>query len=277
MDNILTQKKLFARLQKISNQQIKFLLRRQRLKFNRQELSFYVYMIFRHQLEMQAFKRLYRKHRLDISYQAFQKNINTVAPLVKFLFYKENKRRLIKPSNLCNIVDTTLLPSKLPESIRQQDYDNKKVTIRSKNNMNVHICGYKALVFINRHGLIYHARLMNINYSDQNILKDTADYLPQLRGVLLADRGFSNKAVRKRIHELTSCKLISPPHHKSKDELKPKEKKLYKRRWRIETVFQKMKNEFGSAKLNIKGARAHNIVEAKLFATFTTHNFGLTV
>ena len=67
--------------------------------------------------------------------------------------------------------------------------------------------------------------------------------------------------------------MISPFHYKSKIQLNDKEKKFYKKRWKIETVFQKLKNPYDLFKLNLKGVKNKKILEAKLFISLINYNF----
>jgi IS4 transposase len=102
-----------------------------------------------------------------------------------------------------------------------------------------------------------------------------------LKGLLLADRGFHNKAVVERLNGIRvsafgqttpSCRLISPPHHTKKTKLSPKESKLYKRRWAIETAFQSLKYTYSDVKLNLRGSHSQSIKTAKFFAALVLYN-----
>lgn len=270
---IITQDFLEKQVKSIGKRQIKFLICRQRLKFTNKDISFYLWCLHKHQSSQINFKRIYKSLRLKITYQCFMHNIVTLSPLIKFIFYRLNKIHHIKSSSLFNIVDSSLISIKNSEFITQKDYDLNQVTARIKNNIKVSICGIKLLVFINRFSKIYYAQMMNINYSDQNILKSSALYMNQLKGFLLADRGFSNKETRKRILNTSHCQMISPFHYKSKIQLNDKQKKLYKKRWKIETLFQQLKNPYNEFKLNLKGVKNKKIIEAKLFITFINYNF----
>ena len=102
------------------------------------------------------------------------KNILLFAKLFKFLFHEINKFLSINPSKLLNMVDTTLIEEKKFNFIHQKDWDSGRVTTRTnkKSKDKMYTCGSKGLIFINRFGQIYSANLLNINHSDQNILKD---------------------------------------------------------------------------------------------------------
>ena len=270
--NIITQSFIQKQLISIGFRQIKFLISRQRIKFSIPQISIYLHAVFVHQKQHESFKSIYKNSNLKISYQAFMKNISTLCPLIKFLFYRLNKQHKIKPSSLYNIVDTSLISTKFPESIKQRDFDNHNVTARVKLGRKIYICGVKLLVFINRFRQIYYAEILNINYSDQNILKSSALYRNQLQGFLLADKGFNGKEAEKRVNFSGKCKIISPKNRNCKIQLNDKERKFYKRRWSIETVFQQLKNNYGKFKLDLKGAKNKKLLEGKLFSALTEFN-----
>jgi hypothetical protein len=270
--NIISQTFIQKQLISLGFRQIKFLISRQRIKFSIPQISEYLHAVFIHQNQHKSFKNIYKKSNFNITYQGFMKNIATLCPLIKFLFYKLNKQHNVKPSSLYNVVDTSLIPTKFPESIKQQDFDNHNVTARVKNKIKIYICGVKLLVFTNRFRQIYYAQFLNINYSDQNILKSSALYEPQLRGFLLADKGFNGKEAEKRVNFSGKCKIISPKNKNCKIQLNKKERKIYKKRWSIETVFQNLKNIYGEFKLDLKGAKNKKILEGKLFSALTEYN-----
>ena len=210
-------------------------------------------------------------------------NIQLFSKLFRFLFYKLNEKLSIKPSKLLNMVDTTLIEEKKLNFINQNDWDSGRVTTRinKKNKIKTYTCGSKGLVFLNRFGQIYSANLLNINYSDQNILKDFSFYIKELNGILLADRGFSNKAVRERLNHIKTsvfetnkplCRLISPYNVKQNIKLTDKERKLYKRRWKIETVFQNIKHNYSENKLNLTGKYNNLTKGAKFYSTLINFN-----
>jgi hypothetical protein len=281
----LSKKMIFS----LKQHEIKSIIGRERLKFTYDEVVSYVQIIFEHSCYQLSFKYFYKKYDIKIKYSVFMKNIQLFSHLFKFLFHKMNETLGIKPSQLLNMVDTTLIEEKNADFIQAKDWNLHRVTTRNKkdikkenlNSKKTRICGSKGLVFLNRQGQIYSAHLMNINHSDQNILKNHSFYLKELKGILLADRGFNNKAVRERLNSfITSvfrtnepvCRLISPYHYKEKTTLTDKEKKLYKRRWKIETVFQNIKNSYSHHKLNLKGKYTNHIKEAKFYSAFISFN-----
>lgn len=270
--NIISHNFIEQQLFSIGIRQIKVIIGRQRIKFSIPQISSYLYSFFVHQKQHISFKNLYKNGKFNLTYQGFMKNIATLSSLIKFIFFRLNKQHKIIPSKLYNIVDTSLITTKFPDSIKQRDFNLNNVTARVKNGIKVYICGIKLLVFINWFRQIYHAEILNINYSDQNILKSSALYESKLRGFLLADKGFNGKEAEKRINFSGKCKIISPKMKHSKIQLNKKERKFYKRRWRIETVFQKLKNSYGEFKLDLKGAKNKKIVEGKLFSALTEFN-----
>ena len=268
----------------LKNKEIKSIIGRVRLKFTYKEINDYVQIIFAHSQTQKSFKSIYKKSNFKIKYSCFMSNIQLFSKLFRFLFYKLNEKLSIKPSKLLNMVDTTLIEEKKLNFINQHDWDSGRVTTRinKKNKIKTYTCGSKGLVFLNRFGQIYSANLLNINYSDQNILKDFSFYIKELNGILLADRGFSNKAVRERLNHIKTsvfetnkplCRLISPYNVKQNIKLTDKERKLYKRRWKIETVFQNIKHNYSENKLNLTGKYNNLTKGAKFYSTLIQYNF----
>ena len=267
----------------LKNKEIKSIIGRVRLKFTYKEINDYVQIIFAHSQTQKSFKSIYKKSKFKIKYSCFMSNIQLFSKLFRFLFYKLNEKLSIKPSKLLNMVDTTLIEEKKLNFINQHDWDSGRVTTRinKKNKIKTYTCGSKGLVFLNRFGQIYSANLLNINYSDQNILKDFSFYIKELNGILLADRGFSNKAVRERLNHIKTsvfetnkplCRLISPYNVKQNIKLTDKERKLYKRRWKIETLFQNIKHNYSENKLNLTGKYNNLTKGAKFYSTLINFN-----
>jgi hypothetical protein len=281
---IITQKLKFiikSTIKSLKTNEIKAIIGRDRLKFNYDEIENYVLTIFEHSLTQKTFKSIYLQKNLKICYETYMSNILLFSKLFKFLFYKINKFLDIKPSKLLNIIDSTLIDEKKSNFITQKDWNINRVTTRIKNKDKVRVCGSKGLVFMNRFNQVYYADLININYSDMNILKDLTQYKSQLKGILLADRGFSNKLVRTRLsmdknnvfdYGKAYCKLISPYRKSEKKHLTKKEIKLYKRRWKIETLFQQLKDNYSNNKLNLTGKYNKSLKQAKFYSTLIIHN-----
>jgi len=287
---IITQK--FEKMSKeiifsLKNKEIKSILQRDRLKFKNKDIVKYICLIFKHTETLKSFKSIYKKEKLNISYQGFMKNIALFSKLFKYLFHSINKLLLISPSKLLNMVDTTLIHEKQDKFINQKDWNKGRVTTRIKNNITTHVCGSKGLVFMNKFKQIYHAELVNINYSDHNFFKDSAYYFQFLKGILLADAGFSCKEVRHRLENYFSnmnsifqqkekLHFISPYHYKQNLKLTQKESKLYKHRWKIETLFQNIKHNYSDNKLNLTGKYSKSIKQAKFYSTLIQYNFSTT-
>ena len=132
------------------------------------------------------------------------------------------------------------------------------------------------MVFCNDKKQIYFADILNINESDQNILKNTAQYIMYLPQFLLADRGFNNKAVKKRLNTF-NCELISPNHYQTikktgkyfENEIYQKQ---YKKRWDIEVIFKIIKQNQSNYQLNLKGKYTKKLKKAKFYITIISYN-----
>ena len=282
---MLTQKQIFVILNSKKYLELRQQMNRQRLKFNVYTLSSYLYWIIWHNQYKTTFKTLHRElymeHKVSVHYSTFMSNVKTIAPLMKYLFNTFNKAHHVLASSLMNAVDTTLIEEKQSKSINKRDWRNERVTTRGSGVDKYHVCGTKGLIFINRQKLVYLAEFMPINTSDHNILKSTCNYNNALKGIVLADRGFSNKVVRDRIiqhrndiwhSDAIRCRFISPYVRKSKTQLTEKEKKLYKKRWMIETLFQKVKDVYSQTPLQLHGSYTKQLREAKFFATWLCYN-----
>jgi len=295
--NIITQK--FKKLSKeiifsMKKKEIKSILQRDRLKFSNNDIMNYVCFIFEHSVVQKTIKSMYKNMKKEnitwlknLTYHNLLKNIRLFSKLFKYLFNQINKKLLISPSKLLNMVDTTLIPEKQAKFIHQKDWKQNRVTTRVKDNITTHVCGSKGLIFMNKFNQIYHAELVNINYSDHNFFKDSAYYFQFLKGILLADSGFSCKEVRHRLENYFSnmnsifkqkekLHFISPYHYKQKLKLNQKESKLYKYRWRIETLFQNIKHNYSNNKLNLSGNYSKSIKQAKFYSTLIQYNFSTT-
>ena len=281
---IITQSLILKQLKFASLPKIKSILGRQRLKFSYEDISFYLYQIHLHQTKGIYFKDIHKKlvknNKIDIKYNTYMHNIGLISPLMQIIFNNINNHFDIKPSKLLNISDTTLLATKQERSINHNDYQKNKVTVRKnkKTGQNYHTCGYKGLFFMNRFKQIYYVNLLNINYSDHNILKDSAFYLQQLKGYILVDRGMSNKTVRTRVDSIPGVKMISPNHYKQIDKygfIEEKYLAIYKKRWNIEVGFRNMKSLYGKIKLNLFGVKKYHLIKAKLLISVANYNLSL--
>lgn len=273
-----------VRLLKIS--QIKTIIDRKRMRFSWNEIEFYLQSLVEQSQRIIHFKEIWKNSckalSYKLSYENFMENIALFSPLFEYLFSLINQVLGVTPSTELNIVDSTLIETKKSESIRKKDYEQNRVTYRNKKV----ICGEKGLAFINKKGEITYAELVNINFSDFNFLKRPKFYMAKglMQGILLGDRGFNCKMVRDRILEanrqcvgVPNTQWISPPHKKSKEILSPEEWKIYNKRWSIETLFQKLKEEFGPYKLSLKGKFRPQIKQARFFICLIQYNLSLFI
>ena len=276
----ITYNLVLREIKKLSFVRIKVLLGRERLRFSQETIAKYLFLITKHQQRLVNYKTLYKEEKPDCSYQNFIKNINLMSRLMQPLFYQFNRQYGVIPSEDYNSIDTTIIEEKSQKSINKKDWNRKRVTTRN----GLHYCGSKGLFFLNQHGFITRADRIDINQSDHNILKEIRYYSAYLRGNVLADRGFSSKLVRKRFVDANNdhyqplfypCKLISPYKKLSKEQLSPEEKLLYKNRWQIETLFQRMKDIYGVSRLLLKGKYTEQHKQAKFYASAILYNLSV--
>lgn len=278
---IITEKLFIEYIQTINIIQIKHKLGKLRLKFNKIEISYYLYCIFLATDQNKTLKNIHQNYfskKYNTKYSTFANNIKFFSLLMEDFFVFTKKKYHIKKSNT-NIVDTTLIEEKKEKFINQKDWKVNRVTTRTENSKTTHICGSKGLVFCNLLGQVYFANLLNINYSDQNILKDSAIYSNHLSKYLLADRGFNSKNAKQRLLYF-DCKLIAPNHYKVVEktgeyfELDWYEK-IYKRRWKIETFFKIIKQNQADFKLDLKGKYTKELKKAKFLITIISYNLSI--
>ena len=269
---MLTQNYLKMQLAKLSN--MKSLLGRSRLRFTLDDGAFYLYMLAEHQHRRIEFKQLYLEYKYRHGYANFMKNIQLFSRLMPVLFQYMNRDLNITQSPFLNIIDSTLIQTVESQNITQKHWKKNTVTIRStKSNTHTgaskrYICGFKVFVHLNRKGRVYRAHVSPINIPDNEITKNPCFY--QLHGVLLGDRGFNSKEIRKRSSGL--YRLISPPHKKEKHVLTPQEQRLYKLRWQIETMYQRLKNEYKEFKLKISNRYSKSIQHGEVFLALIKYN-----
>lgn len=276
---IITENFFFDYLNSMNLQHLKNILGFKRLKTNKKVISFYLFSIFLHYKQQKSFKYIYRHYfskNHNIQYSAFMHSIKNYSILMEKIFYFICKKIKIHKT-IVNTVDTTLIAEKQEAFINSKDWKIHKVTTRKKQ----HICGSKGLFFINNNQQIYHAQLLNINESDQNILKNSAQYHDKLGKVLLADRGFNNKLTKQRLKTF-NCTLISPNHYKKVEKTniyfdKPWYTHYYKRRWKIEVLFKKLKDNYSDFKLNLTGKYTNELKKAKFFLSIIDYNLSTTI
>ncbi len=270
---IITQKEFLAILCTIPFSTLKMQLGRMRLKFTLTELSELLSLLNVAQTQKMELKRLWSAHKELGTYQNFCKNLDLASKLMPFIFTKFNAMHGIKPSALYNVIDTSLVPTKMAKSIQPKDFKAGNVTVRKVEGQTHYIYGLKLFTTINRHRFICNATALPINTPDIDATKNPYYYhLP--KGLLLADRGFNSALVRKR---LSGCaiRLISPFKAKQKQQLSKKEWLLYENRWSIETVFQKLKAPYGAFKLGVSSRYTRLKQKAALLLAALNYNAAL--
>lgn len=268
--NMLTQEYFLMQVKNFKISELKVLVGRQRLKFNINEISYYLYQIYLASINHCHFIDLYDKDdQYEYRYNNYMKNLVLFSKLYVKIFIKHKEENNIKLDKV-NALDSTILETKEAKSITKKDFASNSVTVRKKNKLSPYTCGKKLFVFINSKKQIYHAEMTNINFSDFNYLKDIERIRKHVDNTLLVDRGFSSELVRSRINRY--CSLISPYKKKQKKTLTLEEKSLYKQRWNIEKVFSTLKNKLGKFKLNLYGKYSLNLKKAKVYATLINYN-----
>lgn len=147
---IITQEYVKKQVANWNIREIKFYINRQRLKFTKQEISLYLYILLKHTYDNKYLLTYYKNNKKLknlITDKGFYKNLLTLSPLIKLLYLKINNKHNIKPTNDYNIVDSTLLSFKQSAFITQNDWKNNKVTTRVKDKIKTYTCGYKGLFF----------------------------------------------------------------------------------------------------------------------------------
>ena len=123
---------------------------------------------------------------------------------------------------------------------------------------------------VDKNSCVTHQSLMSsINESDMNVLKAPMWIASQgiREGLLLADRGFSCKAVRARIQSfplLKNLTFLSPWPKKSKTQLTESEWQTYRARWKVEEVFRQLKDIHQPYRLVLTGLRRRVFHRARL-------------
>lgn len=251
--------------------EIKVWCRRKRLRFTRQQIVLYVMALAQQQHRAVHFKAIHAQMG-EKSYQGFMKNLAVLSPFWAVLEERYRRQAGIGFDNT-TVIDSSLLPSKNEEHITEMDWKGGRATLRKKGGISRKVCGEKCLTVINSAKQLVYNRLMDhINCSDQNVLKNPYTLVKKglRRGVLLMDRGFSNRKVYEGVHFLNQTlpgfdvSVISPPHPKQKWQLTPEQQQQYKKRWSIEEVYRQLKEPFGPYKLTMRGVRRRALREARV-------------
>jgi len=284
MEQIISYNFYFKQINSFSFGQIKALLNRSRLKFSKATIAKYLYLCDFHQSHSLSLRELYQKEEVqqDMSccYSNFCRNLETVSKLMPAIFSRFNSQNNITKTSAYGIVDTTIIEKKKSSSIIKSDFTKNDVTSRFSNKHKSHKtyhCGYKVLGFLNENKLFYGVNLLNINFSDMNILKDSALYRDKVEGIkILADRGIGHKLTKARLATFNSTLIF--PKRKSQqlnkdDWIEEKYKKIYKHRWKIELGFKEIKNPYGLVKLNLTHKKlSEHTRKAKIFISFLKYN-----
>jgi len=214
-----------------------------------------------------------------LTYKGFWKALKHVEPLWKHLFFLEAQNsRQAEPGSLV-ILDTTLLPTKQEPSIRKKDYEAGHVTSRTtkkhqkgKKEKKYSVCGKKGMVMLLENQKIGYAELAPINTYDGEWIANPFQFVQMgmKNQIFLADRGFASQEKRKRWQKANdvfqvSNRLIMPYLKKSKTQLTSEEQALYKKRWKIETLFQQMKHERGDYRLSLRWMKSDSKQQAHFF------------
>lgn len=266
------------------NSKIKSILGVCRLKFTRDKIAKYLYILDYQNYHKLNLLDIYNnpdiKIYFDGCYSNFCRNLSNISKLIQYILQQFNLQQKIEKTEHYIIADTTLVINKKPENILKSDWDKNNVTARDKNkhkSHKVYYCGYKLLCFLNKDNLCYGNYILNINYSDSNILKDSSFYKGKIEYTkLLVDRGLSSKLVYNRL-ETFKCECISPKRKKqqknSDDWIEEKHKELYKKRFKIEVVFNKIKNMYKGIKLDLTYKKASIILQkAKIYLAILKYN-----
>ena len=253
--------------------QIKQVLGRERLRIDRRQIVAYLMGLMAQQGLLRHYKAVHVQQSCGVGYAAFMHGLGLVAPLWRHLEQGYRKQHSIGFDQK-TLVDSSLLPCKDEGNIRKADWEAGRCTVRpGQERSKQKICGEKMLTVLNSLGQIVSCSLMpTINSADDHVFKQPMTWARKglRQGVLLADRGFSNKAVRSGIEFLRNnlpgytLSLISPPRPKQTWTLSEPEKALYRERWAIEEAFRQLKDPLGRFRLTMRGVRRRVIREARV-------------
>lgn len=284
MENIIPYEFYVEQVKSLSFSQIKSILSRSRLKFSKELIAKYLYLLDFHNYHKISLLDLYNKQELqeniDCCYSNFCRNLDTISKLMPYIFNYFNSKNNIKKTSNYGIVDTTIIEKKKSSNILESDFTKNDVTSRFKNKCKSHkiyYCGYKLLCFLNENKLCYGLNLLNINYSDMNILKDSALYKDKVENIkILADRGIGHNKTKKRLLTFNS-ELIFPKRksqQKNKDDwIDEKHKVIYKNRWKIEMCFNEVKNPYGIIRLDLTYKKlSESVRKAKIYLSLLKYN-----
>ena len=233
----------------------------------------YLIALVSQQTLLRHYKAIHALDRCAVGYAAFMHGVGLVAPLRRHLEQYYRKQQSIGFDEK-TLVNSSLLPAKDESTIRKRGWEAGRCTVRpGLEGSKQKICGEKMLTVLNSLGQIVSCSLMpSINSADDHVFKQPMQWARKglCQGVLLADRGFSNKAVRTGIDFLRknlpgyTLSLISPPRAKQAWILSETEQALYRERWAIEEVFRQLKDPQGRFRLTMRGVRRAKLRAARV-------------
>lgn len=270
----------------ICRSDLKQVLKKQRLKWSMDRYHYFLMQSHRLFAEQKTCLALWEAHVLEwveekaLTYKGFWKAMKHVEPLWKHFFFKEaSLKAQVKPGSLV-ILDTTLLSTKHEGSIRSKDHQAGNVTVRplkrkkkaGEKPKKSYICGKKGFFMLLENGCIAHEELANINTYDGQWVAHPFWFVQKgyRQHVFLADAGFASREKRRRwkaanVSFKVENQLIMPYSKKSKTQLTPEEWAVYKNRWKIETLFQKLKHERGDFRLSLRWRKTESHQQAQFY------------
>lgn len=154
MENIISQLFFKKHLFLMTDKQIKAVMGIERLKFSREKIASYLYLIDYQNLHKLHLLKMYNelniKDNLNCCYSNFCRNMTNISKLIPFVLQKFNDQHKIDKTEEYVIADTTLIINKKSENILKSDWFNRDVTARPKNKYKSHkvyYCGYKTTAF----------------------------------------------------------------------------------------------------------------------------------
>lgn len=262
--------------------ELKQILGRQRLRIDRKQIVAYLMALVAQQALLRHYKAIHAREPCGVGYAGFMHGLGLVAPLWRHLEARFREHQGIEFDEI-TIVDSSLLPTKAEANITRRDWDRGHATVRGSGENRIRICGEKVLTVINGRGHIVYNRLQPaINTPDDHVFKQPMVWATRglRQGVLLADRGFSNAAVRTGIAFLRktlpgyTLELISPPRARQTWTLTPQQQALYRKRWAIEETFRQLKDPLGAYRLILAGVRRRGLRAARVAIATLAWNMG---
>lgn len=268
----ITLNKILSQYDKLKIFEKKFLLKRLRLRLTNMEMKYFISILVEHFEHKKYFKEIYKRDFgnfdfLNCNYQNFMKKIKVVSPIFEFLFNRISRLILNKKEeSTIKIVDSSLISCLKQNSLRIKHKGD--VTVRKdQQNHKIYIAGVKLFTVLNEDGKIIKADVKNINFPDITYLKENVLFFKN--SDLLADRGFNSTFLQ---NNLKTFNLISPHTGRKCKRLTEKEKVLYKKRWKVEVLYKKLKDQYGNYKLNPSFRYNKGIIKAEIFYNLLKFN-----